>query len=82
MLDKLFDIFKKSGESKVIVLDKQTGDFYVLAKWDEYEKLLAPDRSGKAQTPKNAEVRAEPAEQAITQENNNNISTEERFFFE
>ena len=42
-LDKLFDIFKKSGEGKIIVLDRQSEDFYVLTKWDDYEKLLGAD---------------------------------------
>ncbi len=78
MLDKLFDIFKKSGESKIIVIDRQTGEFYVLSKWEEYEKTLAN------KVPVNPSTPQSPVKIAVNnaEENMSGISDEERFFME
>jgi hypothetical protein len=83
-LDKLFDILKKSGENKIVVFDRQAGDFYVISKWEEYEKL-----SGAKDIEKVQEKVANEA--AATAPNGNNLRDnsepddlydEERFFFE
>lgn len=83
-LDKLFDILKKTGENKLVVLDRQAGDFYVFSKWEEYEKLLGVKDAKKIQ-----EKVANGAD--ATAPNGNNLSDnsepeelydEERFFFE
>lgn len=70
MLHKLIDIFKKSGESKIIVLDKEAGEFYVLTKWNEYEKLL---------TSRDEKTRVMTQQDTASTDN---ISDEERFFLE
>lgn len=76
-LDQLFDILKQLGEKKMVVYDREAGEFYLLSKLER--TLVAEDKSQKQkiETVKQAnsfskEIAMEPPD----------ISDEEKFFFE
>jgi hypothetical protein len=84
MLNKLLDILKKEG--KVIILDRETADFYVLTKWDEYEKLLEIAKDKNEQIKNDSRENFIPIKDVIKESFNskdiNNLSDEEKLFLD
>ncbi len=86
-LDKLLDILKKSGESRIIIMDRQTGEFYVLNKWDWEDTDKTKKKA--ASIIKKKEIAGESDKEVKTEEivgldeiaeSGNEVFDEERFF--
>jgi len=74
-LDQLFDILKQLGEKKMVVYDREAGEFYLLSKLEK--TLVAEDAPPKKETVKQAKsFNKDIAMEAP------DISDEEKFFFE